>query len=469
MFTPEDARAYERFVTWSEGAGFRLAVVELSLPRDRDALLRWTQEAASGVQTARLDGPGGLAVWDLLKAAFQSAGETRLLMLTHLEAAADRKAVCAQLNIQRDELTRAFAVPWILVLHPSAALDLQRHAPDLCDFATLWLKVGAPDARARLEETSDLARVSDDPLLDSLPGDAVEPLLAAAHNAAALFRIDEARDLLARYDMLHPDTTSISPHRSLIEARLLNAQGQPLRAMAILEEAHHRCKEVPSPLHSSLLNLMGTIQMHQGDLGRALALHEDALQLAINAKDASSQEVARRGIALILMSTAEIDRALSIFSTQLATFEQLGDIRARAITLGDIARILVKKGDIDKALALHQERLLVFEQLGNPRETAAILWQIARIHLSSHKPQPALETLARAYAIVQRAELLEGISVIGIDMGKLLCATGAHEEGLAILERSRSGFEQLGRTDRAQQTADLIASLRSPPDLPPAT
>src|SRR5258708_3869181 len=41
LVTEDGARAYRRFLEWSVGAGFKLAVVEVADPRRRAALVAW--------------------------------------------------------------------------------------------------------------------------------------------------------------------------------------------------------------------------------------------------------------------------------------------------------------------------------------------------------------------------------------------------------------------------------------------
>jgi hypothetical protein len=128
IFAPDDARAYQRFLEWSLGMGFKLAIVEVTAPRDRDALLAWTAEVAPGLRVVKLDEGEHRPVWTLIEEGHGEASDARVLALTRLEEASDRARICAQLNIQRDELVRAFPVPWVFVVHPSAAVELHRDA-----------------------------------------------------------------------------------------------------------------------------------------------------------------------------------------------------------------------------------------------------------------------------------------------------------------------------------------------------
>jgi len=130
------------------------------------------------------------------------------------------------------------------------------------------------------------------------------------------------------------------------------------------------------------------------------------------------------------------------------------------VTLGDIARIRAAKGEVDAALQLHQETLGICEGLGDLDGMANALWSIAQIELRLQKLQDAFDHLAKSYEIVLRLGRLDGICVIGLDLGGLLCDAGQRTEGLEILTRSRDGFSKLGRAAMARQVQEL-------PDLVP--
>lgn len=61
-------------------------------------------------------------------------------MLRALEEHRERRRLSRELNVLRDQLARRWAVPWVVIIHPMALLDLEQEAPDFCDFVGLWLR-----------------------------------------------------------------------------------------------------------------------------------------------------------------------------------------------------------------------------------------------------------------------------------------------------------------------------------------
>ena len=129
------------------------------------------------------------------------------------------------------------------------------------------------------------------------------------------------------------------------------------------------------------------------------------------------------------------------------------------MTLGDIARIMVSRGEVDEALKLHQQRLPIYKALDDQAGIANTLWGMARLEMNAENFQQTYENLAQAYAILVKIGRLDGICVVGGDLGRILCMDGHKEEGLEILTRSRDGFTKLGQPQMAAQIDQMIAAI----------
>jgi tetratricopeptide (TPR) repeat protein len=168
-------------------------------------------------------------------------------------------------------------------------------------------------------------------------------------------------------------------------------------------------------------------------------------------------------IARIRRDQGQADEALQMHQERLRIFEELGDKRHRAVVLGAIARIRRARGQPDEALQMHQERLQVLEELGDLEGKANSLWDIAQIEMKRQDYPGAAQHLSESYAILVRIGRLDGICAVGKVLGRLLCAAGQKEEGLAILERCRAGYQQLHQTERAQSVGAIIEQIQDQP------
>ncbi|MFN7950380.1 MAG: hypothetical protein U0610_01550 [bacterium] len=171
--------------------------------------------------------------------------------------------------------------------------------------------------------------------------------------------------------------------------------------------------------------------------------------------DKRSRAVTLRDIARIEASRAMWTIALALRARGL---RGLGDKRSRAVTLGDIARIRASRAMW--TVRSRCTRLAVYEGLGDLDGIANTLWSIARIEIEQEKFQEAYERLQRSYEINLKLGRLDGICMVGVDLGQLLAMGGHREEGLAVLARSRGRFVRLGQVQLAQRFETCWMKLR---------
>lgn len=103
----DGGRAYRNYVDWSQGIGFALAIVEIALPRDRQALLAWTKRQLPETRAVDMAAADNKPMRPILDAAVAKPG-TQVLALMRLDEPQNRKALFARMNIQRDELAASF-------------------------------------------------------------------------------------------------------------------------------------------------------------------------------------------------------------------------------------------------------------------------------------------------------------------------------------------------------------------------
>jgi hypothetical protein len=68
----------------------------------------------------------------------------------------------------------------------------------------------------------------------------------------------------------------------------------------------------------------------------------------------------------------------------------------------------------------------------------------------------ASEHLTRSYGLNWKLGRLDGICMVGFDLGRLLLSAGHKAEATEVLTRSRDGFARLGQHRLAQQVQALL-------------
>ncbi len=365
----DGGRAYRRFLAWTVGDGFAMAVIEVRSAAQRRELLAWTAQEMPGTHVVALDQASGKPLWPLLEQACPSPGGTDILVLTRLEDAVDRIKLCARINIQRDELVRAFPVPWVVLVHPAAALEMQQHAPDFSDFAGLWLNEEREHGLEHLEAVEQLGLASTfaAPTLQLSAEEGSSGLLERAYNAIVLSKYDEAADLIAQYDMRHPEARTREPLRMQLAALLLWLRGQPAEALSRLEEARRLCDPAANRKeHATILGDIARIRAQKGEVDAALALHNEALLVYEELGDPDGVAITRWSMGRIALRQGDWNAALEHLLASHAISTQLGHLTAICIVGIDLARLFLATGHKTKAIPILMRSRDGFLRLGRP-------------------------------------------------------------------------------------------------------
>lgn len=438
----DGARAYRRFLEWNAGERFALCVIEIKTPVRRDALVAWTLAQLSRACVVRLDETGGKSINALLARICPKPAEASALLLTNLEEVEDRRRLCAQMNVQRDELVEIFQRPWVILAHPSAAMDLRMLAPDFSDFAVLWLREqpAEADALARSTTLGTLARAAVSMVESSAP----EPsdLLTQAGRALAFGHTDEAHDLLARYDFQNPEGLSQDPRRIRLAGRVAWLDGESDKALALYAEAL-KLADDSRDAHARvvLVQDIARVKHEAGDWDGALALHEESLRTFERLGDRYGRALSLHEIARIRHDRGDWEAALALYTEALKTYEELGARDACAVVLGDMAHIRKQRGDLASALMLHERALETYEELGDLRGRASAYIGIARVHMDEGDAAGALLAYRQALEILEtigdrhgRAATLGEIAEVFGDRGDIGAAQAIQKQVLQLHE-----------------------------------
>lgn len=153
------------------------------------------------------------------------------------------------------------------------------------------------------------------------------------------------------------------------------------------------------------------------------------------------------------------DEALSALEQAKALFSKLHAERESVISMGDIARLKAGKGELEEAQRLHEEQLEKFEKLGDVRSYAVTLWDLSQFLWDNEQFQEAFEYMVKAYQTSVALEDVNGISVVGERIGRLLVQAENEEakaQGLEILCRSADAYQKLGQTEDERRVREVI-------------
>lgn len=438
----EDVRAYRRFIDWSLGHGFKLAIVRMPMPAEAGALAAWTHEHVPHSCQVPLDQAEGRSVWALLEEVTSRVPEASLLVLTRLEECRDKQRICRELNVLRDELARQWAVPWVLVAHPGAVLELEREAPDFCDFAGLWLGRGVELVALPVGDiASPAAYMSNAPRTINH-----EPAghLGQMAEAVARGRYDEAADLLAQYDLSATDEQRRLPERLMIEAHLCFQRGDLARAAERLRETLAACDANDNLVRGYALITQGQIAWLQGRADETLNRSEAAREIALRLEDRVAGVRILQAAAQLQAVAGHIDTAVALIAEGFALLEGFEAQASRAHLLKGMASLRAKQGHMDEALGLYHEALVIFEELDDFREQALIRCDLALLKARQGHTDEALALLQQQLTNSTAVETQVDRAMVLGHLADILQQLGRFDEALLLLEEQLAIYEKQG-------------------------
>jgi tetratricopeptide (TPR) repeat protein len=439
-------RAYRRLLEWNAGASFALAVIEIWTPVRRDALVRWTQENLPRTCVVKLDETNGRSVNALLERVCPEPSEASALLLIRLEEAKDRVMVCAQMNVQRTPLVERYRLPWVILAHPSAALDFRMRAPDFAHFAVLWLR----EDEEPISSVPVMGGVHVAPPVGPEVGQGDSSLLGQAARALALSHIDEAVDLLASYDLRHPGALRTEATKARLDAELLWRTGRPQESLRRYSELVRLSQEAgDAKLVAVLLRDIGNVREAQGDWSAAAAAYEESVDILERLGEVHERAVTLLGAARIREDRGDWDGALELYGELVAAFADAGDERRRALALGDIAEIRAIRGELDAALKLDEEALRVLDALDDRLGRAVRLAHIAFIRRNTGQQDLALELYQEALRISNDIGHRQSQATIKEEIAELYADKGMREPALVLHREALRTFEEIGHKRNA--------------------
>jgi tetratricopeptide (TPR) repeat protein len=431
-----DARALRRFIDWSIDEKFGLAVVSIVEPWRREALAAWIARTYEGTRVLRLDDPERATVGQMLLELAPPA-TTRVLVLKRLEEAKDRIRLCRSLNVPRDDMVKRWAMPWVILVHPSARIDLEMHAPDFIDFAGLWILEDPLHERSNAAPSESIESVP--PMDASGVGDVADDLLREAMEHVLWSRHKEAEAVLQRYDRRHPEAIRDLPERMLCEGLLFAARGKLDEAAECFQNALKRLSSGASDdaargvLRFQLANILHT----RGEVEEALhVLREQVLPDQRMRGDAGGQAATLNKIADLLEGKGRIQEALQMRREQvLPLLERTGDRRERLITWLRIAGDLAASGGEAEALKLLREEVIPgFAKLRDARGSAVALGHLADTLDKCGESHEALRIYQeQELPLYEQTGDIRGRAVVLTKIARLLHRVGESDEALRLL------------------------------------
>ncbi|HEY1960541.1 MAG TPA: protein kinase [Polyangiaceae bacterium] len=191
------------------------------------------------------------------------------------------------------------------------------------------------------------------------------------------------------------------------------------------------------------LNL-GVVQMELGDFERAERAFHEAIAAGIATGVRSIAIGARVNLGLLRAYRGAFDEGLEIVRGARAEYEKLGDQRMMGFARNYEALIALLRGDFPAA---ERDASVAAEALGPiPTSRADALGIRARALLALRRTQEAFGVASEAFAILTEAGSVDDGDVrVRLAWIEALLASGAHEEGRAVLAATQAKLDERAR------------------------
>ena len=128
----------------------------------------------------------------------------------------------------------------------------------------------------------------------------------------------------------------------------------------------------------------------QGKLQQAIATLQQALKLARQLQDQSSESLVLVIIGTNLRNTGKTQQALEYYNQALSIVQAVGDRRGEAVTLNNIGGVYSDLGQLQQALEYYNQALPIRQAIGDRRGEAVTLNNIGGVYSDLGQLQQAL-------------------------------------------------------------------------------
>lgn len=338
----------------------------------------------------------------------------------------------------------------------SRALQLSQHL-DHCEYERWRAAVGLGDVQQHIgeyEEALAFYRAALEEWKSAPPEARAEAMLKLGRVLAQRGDIEQAETWMHKA----LSTLKASSHPQLQTEADIYAflgwiamrRGELSKAQALLEQALELVNNTPHyDVLSSILNRLGGVYYNQGDWERAMQTVAHALAIREEVGDILGVARSSNNLGILKRNSGDWKGALAHYERGLKILEEIGDIEGIAIAHTNIGNLYIDMGEWDKA-EMHLRRSFdIAQKIANPYEIAQAHLNLGRLYLAQDKLADAQQHLDVAIGLYKQAGARANPNLIDAYwiQGLLCLAQGQIEAATLWAERSHALLQEVtGKT-----------------------
>jgi CHAT domain-containing protein/ATP/maltotriose-dependent transcriptional regulator MalT len=313
-------------------------------------------------------------------------------------------------------------------------------AADLADHGRVQRRAGDPNAA----RTSLTEALSEHTQIGNRPAQA-EDHLALAEAALALAQPNQALTELASVTPALIDDAEIARRAALLRAQALQGLGRYPEADQQLDEALQTCARVGNREgrvevlqaaaalwreghnESRLASALSRLGAALTDLGRdeeAKPIYEELMTAYATTRQLREWSTDLTNFANLCERLGDLDRAIALIQQAIEVDTERQDLSWQAVDHGDLARLRAAQGDVQGAIAAARQVLAIGQQMQDPQRQIEGLERVALYQRRAASPEAARQTLTEAETLATSANDLRARSRILSSLAEIAAEAG---------------------------------------------
>jgi tetratricopeptide (TPR) repeat protein/DNA-binding winged helix-turn-helix (wHTH) protein len=254
---------------------------------------------------------------------------------------------------------------------------------------------------------------------------------------------------------------SVTAGGLLTRGSALSALGDNTNAISSLKEAQSIFSSLGDKQGvARVLNNLGIIARHQGNLPDAQRLLEQALEVSRQIGSQLSIRQALNNLANVMWQQGNTSQAMAYHQQSLRLNRELGDKSREAISLSNIAGLLVLQGKLEETRRTYEDSLRIAHEIGDHEGEGLALINISDTLLRMGQLDAAKKQAEAGLAMVRQVgnKSLEGYALYQI--GAIQAAQGDLEAARARYQECAALREKLGEKVTEAETQLSLAQIR---------
>jgi len=212
---------------------------------------------------------------------------------------------------------------------------------------------------------------------------------------------------------------------------------------------------------SAALCNLGAVYAYLGNIRRAIEYQEQSLTIKCEIGERYEQIASLNNLGNAYRDLGDARRAIEYYNKALEIAREMGNRRGEGFAINNMGSTYSTLGNMQQARAHHEQALVIFREIGDRRSEGDCLTNIGYVFMSLHDTPRAMECCKQALAIDHEIGDVMGVALDSFNMANLLAQQGRFSDALPYAEKSAEIMEQVGHTEKARQTRQLVTRIRA--------